>query len=167
MNYFRKSRYDILLGHDGVKIEIVSNHKIIYGPRGSGRTTYLLEDLVNQQDSIIFFSNFCRSNHRDYQRMMMMARKDPLDSRKILFISYSDLTMGGRSFQGLFGKTLYFDELDRVHLDHVQMLSPLVFRAERILITLSSPNLAPEILNTLYLNQLSWEYVELESRELV
>jgi hypothetical protein len=62
---------------------------------------------------------------------------------------------------------LYFDELDRVHLDHVQMLSPLVFRAERILITLSSPNLAPEILNTLYLNQLSWEYVELESRELV
>ena len=64
---FIKSRYDILLGRPGTEIleepkpsvSLDDDRLIIYGPRGSGRTQALIEDMVNYSsmgNNVCFFS---------------------------------------------------------------------------------------------------------------
>jgi predicted AAA+ superfamily ATPase len=57
---FLKSRYDILLDKSGTEIIIPEkNHIVVYGGRKSGKTAYLVQDMLKQiskEEKIGFFS---------------------------------------------------------------------------------------------------------------
>jgi hypothetical protein len=120
---FIRSRYDLLLGRPGTEIEeetkptIDDEHLIIYGPRRSGRTQALVEDMVNYSrlgNRVCFFSNNSIESDRVRRRVPtdtdIFPRRWNTDRVGVqngrVFFTYGNLL----SIRGLDPDGLYLDD---------------------------------------------------------
>jgi hypothetical protein len=111
---FIRSRYDILLGRPGVEIieepkpssSVDDEHLIIYGPRRSGRTQALVEDMLNYSrmgNNVCFFSQ----NQAQSDNVKRQIPHGLLNGR--VFFTYNNL----RAIRGLDADGLYLDDFIR------------------------------------------------------
>ena len=106
-----KSRYDILLGKPGREIieeskpsiSLDEEHLIVYGPRRSGRTQALVEDMLNYSH---MGNNVCFFSHNQVQSDFVRRHIPSIESFGALFLTYSNL----RALRGLDPDGLYLDD---------------------------------------------------------
>ena len=146
MMIYRRSRYDILLNRPGCLIqeEDPKRYFIVYGPRRSGKTTYLINHMKSlpEEDNTCFISDFAFLDVRNRQ----------LD--RIRGVCASPEQLG--TFRGTLFDWIYFDDVNIVSV--LTNGHGLLGRAKKgVYVTTSEKDYGS------FINQDHWKIINLEA----
>jgi hypothetical protein len=144
VDFYLKTRYDILLGKPGALIEVKPEHYLIYGSPRCGKTTYLKDDIRQRPDEnkVMFYLNAF-----DYRDLHYMS--------KIEGNTYSSYinSIRGRSLPD----TLYLDDFQGETLDKLWGDFFPLFYTKRILVT-------SQYKDKRHFPKKYWHYINLDNR---